>query len=115
MKKALTVLATLLITGILTANAQSKKEIPPPPPPPPPPEKLISPGTAEPATLSTFYRLNPSAANISWEENKIRIRLKNGIREEYDLTIEAEKKIFIEKYGVIPVPPPPPPPPKRID
>jgi hypothetical protein len=112
MKKTLTVLAALLITGILAANAQSKKEIPPPPPPP---EKLISPCTAEPATWNTLYRLNPSVANSSREGNKIRIRLKNGTKEEYDLNNEAEKKGFIEKYGVIPVPPPPPPPPKIID
>lgn len=39
------------------------------------------------------------------------VKLENGTKEKYDLSVPAEKAAYIKKYGEIPKPPPPPPAP----
>src|ERR1041385_3862063 len=112
MKKIPTVIASLLILGLLNADAQKTKKLPPPPPPPTPsmvttdlsiPNELI--------TLKEFYKRNPTVASLRWSDlDKIRVILKNGNAEEFSVNDEAQMKMFSTKYGVVPMLPPPPPP-----
>ena len=60
-----------------------------------------------------FYKQNPSVNKILWgKENQLSILYKDKKVEDYDLNNEEQKKKFIDKFGMLPVPPPPPPVPK---
>lgn len=93
--------------------AMDVKEIPPPPPPPPPPkvelyEKFPSPGNAD---YQAFLKRNPTVKRIGWgNKNLVRIHLKSGKEEVYDMNKEDDVQKLKNKYGELPAPPPPPPP-----
>jgi len=111
MKRIPTVIAALLVAGLVSLHAQADKNIPPPPPPPPIPRVDIS-NFEAPLPPLEFYKRNPSVAIVHWKnEYKLELRLKDGKTENYDLNNENERKLFISKYGAVPEPPPPPPPP----
>ncbi|MBK8056105.1 MAG: TonB family protein [Saprospiraceae bacterium] len=61
-----------------------------------------------PATQSA--NLN-DVQTLSVKNETIKITLKNGVVESYDLSDSKESEIFQEKYGELAPPPPPPPPP----
>jgi beta-lactamase regulating signal transducer with metallopeptidase domain len=101
---------------------------PPAPNPAPSPVDLVSPSPApEPATPPVINEMeinapmNPSPpVKAEWPANvkkilirddKVEIILKNGAKENYDLTKPVEKKAFEKKYGPIGPPPPIPAPP----
>lgn len=85
-------------------------KIPPPPPAklPTAPEIVISP---TPPTPPAPVQLPANVQKININNDKATVWLKNGIKENYDLTIRAQKENFENKYGNI-IPPPPPPPAK---
>ena len=131
MKKILSMLVMLFIIGAVNINAQSEKEkLPPPPPAPKEIPKVDITKFKPPASNETirsnnaFFKRNPTVANVWLDGTKTLIKLKSGKREEYNLTNEAERKSFVEKYGEPPVNPPrvieirkskpplPPPPPR---
>ena len=125
----------LVALAIFTASvsfAQQKKQVqppsPPPPPevrldkftpPPPPPKKPAPPkvvrerfSSANNGDYQAFLKTNPTVKGIGWSENKVRIHLKSGKQEVYDLNNEKDVLDLKSKYGELPAPPPPPPPPK---
>ena len=58
-----------------------------------------------------FLKSNPGVKNIEWSENNVvRIRLKSGKTEVYDLDDKEQAQRLESKYGKLPVAPPPPPP-----
>jgi hypothetical protein len=119
----------LVALAIFTASvsfAQQKKQIqppsPPPPPevrlkkftPPPPPPKVVRERfpSSNDGDYQAFLKNNPTVKGIGWSENKVRIHLKSGKQEVYDLNNEEDVFDLKNKYGELPAPPPPPPPPK---
>lgn len=62
-------------------------------------------------TIMVNDTLPDNVKQINVNKNKVRVTLKNGSKEHYDLNNTAEKKEFERKYGEIPPPPPPPDPP----
>ena len=101
----------------LVSFAQQKQTKPPPPPPkvnidkfvpPPPPPK-------EPAKnrdYEEFLIRNPTVKRLAWaHENMVRIYLKSGKPEVYDLKKENDVQTVKNKYGELPKAPPPPPKP----
>ncbi|MBS1633340.1 MAG: hypothetical protein JST10_12290 [Bacteroidetes bacterium] len=57
-----------------------------------------------------FLKKNQTIFHLSWKSSEqIIVHLKNGKTEKYNLGDENEKKLFVEKYGLPPMPPPPPP------
>lgn len=87
-----------------------KKEIPPPPPPKVEMERFSSPDVAD---YKEFLKRNPTVKSIGWmENNHVRLHLKSGKEEVYDLNNEEQAKQLKTKYGELPAPPPPPPAPK---
>jgi hypothetical protein len=111
MKKTRTSLLALLFIGTGTANAQTEKQIQPPPPPPLPPKVEIT-KYIPPANLTTdFIKRNPFISHIEWyNPDSTIVNLKDGKTETYNLEDENEKKAFMDKYGMPPIPLPPPPP-----
>ncbi len=112
MKKTLIMPACLLVMA-MAAQAQ-KHKAPPPPPQGPTVEtvKFAPPVIVKDNVIQEFYDRNPSVANIGWTgEHKVVITLKNQQKETYDLSNEAQKKAFEDKYGEAPPTPPAPPPP----
>ncbi|HEX2684400.1 MAG TPA: M56 family metallopeptidase, partial [Ferruginibacter sp.] len=104
---------------------------PPPPPPPAPPAPPIAPvppvppippvaPIAAPAPIPPVPPVPPLppvapalpeyVKSINVNNDNATVWLKNGTKEKYDLSKEAEKKAFEKKYGVYPPPPPPTPP-----
>jgi hypothetical protein len=120
MKKS--ILVAVAAFAVSAAFAQKKEKLPPPPPPPaivnvkdvppppPPPkiklEKFVSPDNAD---YQAFLKRNPTVKRIGWSKNKVRIHLKSGKEEVYDMNKEEEVKNLKDKYGELPAPPPPPP------
>lgn len=49
--------------------------------------------------------------SININQDIATVKLENGTKEKYDLSVPAEKAAYIKKYGEIPKPPPPPPAP----
>jgi len=92
------------------------KDVPPPPPPTtPPPPRIDSKHFASPLNkeYQDFLKRNPDVKGIGWSENNtLRIHLKSGKEEVYDLNNEADAQKLKNKYGELPPPPPPPPAPK---
>ena len=118
MKKICYLLILFAFAGIFV-NAQTPKQPPPPPPPKVNLTKFKPPVIGESwKQHNDFMKKNPSVAYIEWKDSLNAIAtLKNKKIENYNLGVAEEKKIFIEKYGVppMPPPPPPPPPPKKIN
>ena len=116
MKKVSYYLAAFAFAAINSVNVYSQKEPAPPPPPPPPPKppKFMTKQAGPGATVDEFYKNNPAVSHIyAAEDKRIMIELRNGTKEEYNVSDETEKKNFLGKYGKLPLlPPPPPPPPK---
>lgn len=129
MKKTIFI-ATAIVIGSATFAQQKKLKQPPPPPPPkvnldkfvppppPPPkveiERFPSPGNND---YQAFLKRNPTVKGIGWmENNRVRIRLKSGKEEVYNMNNENEALKLKDKYGALPTPPPPPPapPPPRV-
>lgn len=83
-------------------------EIPPPPPPDAPtaPEIVITP---TPPTPPAPVQLPDNVQKININNDKATVTLKNGQKENYDLSNPEQKAKFEKKYGEI-IPPPPPPP-----
>jgi hypothetical protein len=82
-------------------------EPPPPPPPPPPPAKPTAPKKVDyPKDYTDFLNRNLDVKSIGWSEEKIRIRLKSGMHEEYDLNNKEQMEQVKNKYGELPAPPP---------
>jgi hypothetical protein len=56
---------------------------------------------------------NPTVKGLGWQqENRVRVRLKSGKEEVYNLNNKDEAAKLKNKYGELPAPPPPPPRPK---
>jgi hypothetical protein len=110
MKKTFGILS-LLLTASLAVNAQ-KDDPPPPPPPPAPPKVDVTKFTPPVITKETdpFFTRNPSVSAIRWQKTVAIVVKKDNTQERYDLSKEAEKKAFNDKYGEAPAMPPPPPP-----
>jgi len=125
MKKSIFLVAAVLAGQVLFAQQKKEKSPPPPPPPrvidvrdipPPPPPPRQSDWIKD---ENAFLKRNPSVKSIGWSENKIRLHLKSGKEEVYDLNNKEEMENFRKQYGELPAPPPPPPPkaaaPKKVD
>ena len=121
MKKRILVAVAILAGSVTFAQQKKVKEPPPPvadvkevPPPPPskpkaPPkiqvEHFSSPGNAD---YQAFLKRNSAVKGLGWSENKVRIRLKSGKEEVYELNNAGQMQELKNKYGELPVPPPPP-------
>jgi bla regulator protein blaR1 len=73
-----------------------------PPPPPVPPVPPLPPAPPKPVRLPAHVK------SINVNNEKASVLLKNGTKENYDLSIPAEKAAFEKKYGELPEPPEPP-------
>ena len=120
MKKIVAIAASLVLV-VISANGQTGKKEPPPPPPKPKEEvkyKIVKDEELKkPPVIKVtgkmadeFYTRNPSVSDISRQGNVIKLKMKDGTSEKYDMRKKDEDKNFTEKYGVSPIPPPPPPP-----
>ncbi|HEU4633833.1 MAG TPA: hypothetical protein VFS22_07610, partial [Flavisolibacter sp.] len=57
-----------------------------------------------------FLKRNPGVKSIGWSGNKmVRIHLKSGKEEVYDLKDKGQVQNMESKYGKLPQAPPPPP------
>ena len=121
MKKFFFIAAAILAGSMAFAQKKEKQAPPPPPPPavldvkdvpppPPPPKAPEKPGKENEA----FMQRNPAVNNISWSDDTVRIRLKSGKEEIYNLKSEKDVEKIKNKYGELPAPPPPPPPPPKV-
>ncbi|MCB0741666.1 MAG: hypothetical protein KDB92_11605, partial [Chitinophagaceae bacterium] len=70
-------------------------EVPPPPPPGPPPP-------IKPPVLKA-----DGVKDMVVKQKVVKVYLRNGMIEQYDLKDAEQKKLFEKKYGEIPPPPPP--------
>jgi hypothetical protein len=126
MKKTfLSLTAVLFTTGLVMAQ-QTEKKAPPPPPPvvqvempaPPPPPPLPPPGIKKDisAEHNGFMKRNPQVQGLSWsdEGKTLRIELRDGSEESYDLNNAEEAQKAERLYGKLPAPPPPPPAPPTV-
>src|SRR6476620_8790810 len=121
-KTILSLTAVLFATGMVMAQQTEKKAPPPPPPPvvqvemvappplpppPPPPARMKKDLSDE---QNAFMKRNPQVQGLSWsDEGKIlRIQLRDGREESYDLNNAEEAQKAERLYGKLPVPPPPP-------
>lgn len=120
MKKSIFVAVAVL--GGSVAFAQKKEQQPPPPPPPPvvivnevppppPPPQVPKPKEALPKDYQAFLKRNPTVKGIDWNNSKVRIRLKSGKEETFDMNNKEDVERLKNQYGELPAPPPPPPPP----
>ncbi len=111
------IVASVLVTTAAIGKQKKAKQPPPPPPPPkveqsnlkfPPPVVYPDP---LPDDYKAFLKRNPTVKGIGWMSgNKVRILLKSGKDEVYNLQNETEASNLEKKYGELPAPPPPPPP-----
>jgi hypothetical protein len=121
MKKTTLAAVALLATSMAFAQQKKEKQAPPPaplppvvsatqiqpPPPPPAPEKPNK-------EYDVFLKTHPEVKGIVWSNDTVRIRLKSGKDELYDMKNPADVKKLKDTYGELPTPPPPPPPPKPV-
>ena len=114
MKKRILVALAVLAGSVAFAQKKVKQQPPPPPvvdvkevpPPPPPVVKKVK----DADSYSAFLKRNPTVKGIGWQQgNRVRIHLKSGKEEVYDLNKEDDVVNLKNKYGELPVPPPPPP------
>jgi hypothetical protein len=94
---------------------QSEMAVPPAPPAPPvPPVKAnkLYPG----GDYEAFIHRNPQVEELSWsdEGKTLRVQLKDGSEETYNLDNKEEATKARLRYGKLPAPPPPPPAPKQL-
>jgi beta-lactamase regulating signal transducer with metallopeptidase domain len=89
-------------------------ELPPPPPPPPappaPPPPAPAPPPPPPPAPPAPPKLPDNVQRISVDNDKAIVWLKNGDKENYDLSNPSQKKIFEKKYAPLPQPLAPLPP-----
>jgi hypothetical protein len=119
MKKSIFVAAAVLAGSI--AFAQKKEKQPPPPPsppivnvneiPPPPPPPPMKAKEALPKDYQAFLKRNPTVKGIDWNNTEMRIRLKSGKEEVFDMNNNEDVEKLKNQYGELPAAPPPPPPP----
>ena len=119
MKKSIFVMAAVLATAITSAQ---KKDLQPPPPPPPPPvmnANEVPPPSPAPVPQKlevakeqkAFFKRNPTVSSIDRNNNEVRIHLKSGKEEVFDMNNKEDVEKLKTQYGGLPVTPPPPPPP----
>lgn len=140
--KGIFVALALLATSATFAQQEKEKQPPPPPPPPPkvvdvkevhpapapppappvvalteaqpvPPEPPIRPEENSSNSYYGFLKRNPTVKSLDWSDDSVRIRLKSGKDEIYDLKNAEEAQKFKDKYGELPAPPSPPPAPPK--
>ena len=109
----------MLLPAVLFASvAIAQKKIPPPLPPASQPSNTSTKRLAPPPTppfpnesYKSFLNRNPMVKSVGWLANgrMIRIHLKSGKEELYNLDSENELRTLNQKYGVPPTAPPPPP------
>ena len=134
MKRKASLVAVAMLAACFTWAQDKKEKVPPPPPappavahapappppPPPPPKKAKA---SLPDDYKAFLKRNAEVKNIRWSENNtVRIQLRSGQEDIYDLNNKEEAQKLEAKYGKLPTPPPPPPkpldpppPPKPIE
>jgi len=124
MKKSIFIVFAVFAGSLVFAQQKKEKPSPPPPPPvlnakditPPPPPSIPN---DWPQADKAFLNRNPSVKSVGWSENNIRIHLKSGKEEIFDLNNKQQMENFRKHYGELPVPPPPPPPkpiaPKKVN
>lgn len=118
MKKSILVAAAVL-AGSITFAQKKMKQAPPPPPPPPienlkevPPPPPPPPKAELPKDYKDFLQRNSTVKGLSWsQENKVRIHLKSGKEEVFDMNNKEDADKLKNQYGELPAAPPPPPPP----
>jgi hypothetical protein len=115
--------------AVVAGQTQEKQTKPPPPPPkvnldkfvpPPPPPKPNQSSKVQPTHIKSnnshdyqaFLNRNPTVKRIGWTENTVRIYLKSGKEESYQLKDNKEMQTLKNKYGELPIAPPLPPKPK---
>ena len=113
-------LAAAAFLYVCNGMSQVKKAIPPAPPPPPPtavesveapPPPPVQAPAPVPDDYKDFLSRNPSVKSIAWlKDNKVRVQLKSGTEEVYDLGNKQDTEKFTARYGALPEAPPPPPP-----
>jgi hypothetical protein len=123
MKKSI-FFAIAALAGFVAFTQQKQTKQSPPPPkvslekfvPPPPPSKQPSKVKTEHFASSKnpdyqeFLKRNPTVKKITWAyKNTVRIYLKSGKQETYDLKKEKDMQNLKNKYGELPAAPPPPP------
>jgi hypothetical protein len=108
MKKQLMLAGGVLFAALVMAQ---DKSIPPPPPPVSAVENLTPPPPSINDDYMLFLKRNPSVKSLGWLANgsSVRIRLKSGKEELYNLNSEKEIAVLNRKYGRLPIAPPPPP------
>jgi hypothetical protein len=103
----------MLVIGVLFATLiiAQDKNVPQPPPPVPAVENLTPPPPSIHDDYKSFLKRNPLIKSVGWSTNGtiIRIRLKSGKEELYNLNSEKETTVLKRKYGRLPIAPPPPP------
>jgi hypothetical protein len=140
-KKIMSLTVVLLSAGMVMAQQQGKKlPAPPPPPPvpgvnfnaPPPPPVVVQADMAEPpapppapptppakvdklssGAYEAFLHRNPQVEGLGWsdEGKTLRVQLKDGSEETYNLDNKEQAAKARLRYGKLPTPPPPPPAP----
>jgi len=85
-------------------------ELPPPPPPPAPPAPPPPAPAPPPPPPPAPAKLPDNVQRINVNNERVTVWLKNGEKENFDLSIPSQKTSFEKKYGKIPPPPPPIPP-----
>ena len=115
--KKIIFLALTAFSGLISSAQQKQTKPPPPPPkvnvdkfvPPPPPPKEPS----KNRDYQGFLKSNPTVKRLAWaNQNTVRIYLKSGKLEAYDLKKEKDVQTVKNKYGELPIAPPQPPKPK---
>src|SRR6266498_3884245 len=117
MKKSIFIAVAVLAGSVAFAQKTVKQPPPPPPPPivnvneisppPPPPEKAdIS------KEEQSFFKRNPNVNGVDRNNNEVRIHLKSGKEEVFDMNNKEEVEKLKNQYGELPAAPPPPPAPK---
>jgi hypothetical protein len=98
-----TLLVVLLFGFCFVTNAQTKGKKPELP-------KVDIATFKAPQELSEFLKQNPTVQTVHWKNSRIiRVQLKNGKEEAYDLSTKERRDRFLAKYHAIPKAPPPPP------
>jgi hypothetical protein len=116
MKKSIFIAVAVFAGSMAFAQKKEKQTpLPPPPPlvvivnevpPPPPPPK-----EALPKDYQAFLKHNPTVKGIDWNNTEVRIRLKSGKEEVFDMNNKEDVEKLKNQYGELPAAPPPPPPP----
>ena len=119
MKNIFVAIAALAGSVAFTQQKQTK----PPPPPKVNLEKFVPPLPKQPSKVRAehlaspnnpdnkeFLKRNPTVKRITWAyKNTVRIYLKSGKQETYDLKKEKDRQNLKNKYGELPVAPQTPP------